>query len=103
MYSTIDFTGHFNSSRTITQLAIVEKSPKWTDEEIARLIHIIFRPILFIFGTAGNFLSFYMIQVSRNSIELFTKRQYLHRCKYELKGCFSICVSNKIHIYMTQN
>ena len=62
MYSTTDFTGHFNSSETITNLVIVEKSPKWTDVEIARLIHVIFRPILFIFGTAGNCLSFYIMR-----------------------------------------
>ena len=62
MYSTTDPSGHFNSSEIISQLVIVEKSPKWTDVEIARLIHIIFRPILFIFGTAGNCLSFYIMR-----------------------------------------
>ena len=62
MYSVTDSFGHFNSSGTIAQLAIVERSLKWTDVEIARLIHVIFRPILFIFGSAGNCLSFYIMR-----------------------------------------
>ena len=62
MYSLTDYTGNSNSSETGTQLAVVEKTVKWTDVEIARFIHVIFRPILFIFGTAGNCLSFYIMR-----------------------------------------
>ena len=56
-----------NSSNTTTESFIGEETSKWTNAEIARLIQIIFRPILIIVGTAGNCLSFYVM--SRTSLK----------------------------------
>ena len=47
---------------------------KWTDEEIARLMHLIFRPILIIVGTVGNGLTIYIMR--RTSLK------YLSTCFY---------------------
>ena len=37
---------------------------KWTNAEIARLIQIIFRPIMVIIGTIGNCLTIYIMRKS---------------------------------------
>ena len=47
---------------------------KWTDEEIARLMHLIFRPILIIVGTIGNCLTIFIMR--RTSLK------YLSTCFY---------------------
>ena len=39
-----------------------EDVPKWTEEEISNLIHLIYRLILIVFGTIGNMLSFYIMR-----------------------------------------
>ena len=64
-------TGHF----PITTEAIIggEKS----NEEIARLIQVIVRPILVVFGTAGNGLCFYIMR--RTSLK-------------DVSGCFYMAV-----------
>ena len=51
-----------NSTVKSQSFAIVEENFKWTSEEIARLIHIIVRPILIVAGTNGNCLSFYIMR-----------------------------------------
>ena len=51
-----------NSTVKSHSFAIVEEKFKWTSEEIARLIHIIVRPILIVAGTHGNCLSFYIMR-----------------------------------------
>ena len=51
-----------NSTVKSQSFAIVEEKFKWTSEEIARLIHIIIRPILIVIGTIGNCLSFYIMR-----------------------------------------
>ena len=51
-----------NSTVKSHSFAIVEEKSKWTSEEIARLIHIIIRPILIVIGTIGNCLSFYIMR-----------------------------------------
>ena len=51
-----------NSTIKSQSFAIVEDKFKWTSEEIARLIHIIIRPILIVIGTIGNCLSFYIMR-----------------------------------------
>ena len=51
-----------NSTVQSQSFAIVEEKFKWTSEEIARLIHIIVRPILIVIGTIGNCLSFYIMR-----------------------------------------
>ena len=40
------------------------ESRTWTDKEIARIIHLIVRPTLVVFGTTGNILSFYIMRRS---------------------------------------
>ena len=32
------------------------------DQEIARILHLVIRPVLFVFGTIGNSLSFYIMR-----------------------------------------
>ena len=51
-----------NSTVKSHSFPIVEEKSKWTSEEIARLIHIIIRPILIVIGTIGNCLSFYIMR-----------------------------------------
>ena len=58
--STLDFTGHYNSSE-MTELPN-EKTSQWFSEEITRLIQLITRPILIIFGSIGNSLTFYIMR-----------------------------------------
>ena len=47
-------SSYWNSSDNITQMTGLDWTPpdKWT--EIGRMIEIIFRPILILFGTIGN-------------------------------------------------
>ena len=50
------------SSNTATEPTSIEETFKWTNEEIARLIQVIFRPILIIVGTIGNGLTIYIMR-----------------------------------------
>ena len=60
--STADFTGHLNSSE-ITELPNdCKETSQWFSEEITRLIQLITRPILIIFGSIGNGLTFYIMR-----------------------------------------
>ena len=63
-YFATSSTAYFNSSETTANPINGEDQFKWTDAEIARLIHIIFRPILVIFGTVGNCLTFYIMRTT---------------------------------------
>ena len=40
------------------------ESTTWDNREIARIIHVIVRPTLVVFGTTGNILSFYIMRRS---------------------------------------
>ena len=51
-----------NSYNTTTEFTFVEEPFKWTNDEVARFIQIIFRPILVIFGTIGNGLIIYIMR-----------------------------------------
>ena len=42
--------------------AVGQEEFKWTSEEIARWIHMIFRPIYLVIGTIGNGLTFYIMR-----------------------------------------
>ena len=58
----------FNDSN-ISEINITEtddstESTTWDNKEIARIIHVIVRPILVVFGTIGNTLSFYIMRRS---------------------------------------
>ena len=61
-YSGNSLEGFVNSSNATTQSMSVRETFKWTDAEIARLIQIIFRPILVIVGTVGNCLTIYIMR-----------------------------------------
>ena len=62
-YSGTSFGEFSNSSKITTEATIVEEETfKWTNAEIARLIQIIFRPILIIAGTVGNGLTIYIMR-----------------------------------------
>ena len=56
-YSSTDFTGFFNLSNITTEETFI-----WNNAEIARLIQIIVRPILFVVGTFGNGLTVYVMR-----------------------------------------
>ena len=58
------YTRYSNSSEITTKPTVGEETFKWTDAEIARLIQIIFRPILVIFGTVGNGLTVYIMSMT---------------------------------------
>ena len=62
MHCTNDSAEYNYSSETVTQLTSGKASIKWTNEEIGRIIHIIVRPFLFIFGNIGNFLTVYIMR-----------------------------------------
>ena len=51
-----------NSSNITTESMSSEETTKWINEEITRLIQIIFRPILIIAGTVGNGLTVYIMK-----------------------------------------
>ena len=51
-----------NFLHSTSSSARVEENFKWTSEEIARWIHIIFRPLFIVIGTIGNCLSFYIMR-----------------------------------------
>ena len=61
-YSGTGFGEFANSSHTTIESTSVEESFKWTNAEIARLIQLIFRPILVIVGTIGNGLTIYIMR-----------------------------------------
>ena len=60
--STVDFTRYFNSSEMTTLSNDDKETSKWFNEEITRLIQLITRPILVIFGSIGNVLTFYIMR-----------------------------------------
>ena len=51
----------FNFSSNASEM---EESTRCTPKEIARFIHIIVRPILIVFGTIGNGLTFYIMRTT---------------------------------------
>ena len=61
-HSSTDFTEFLNVSHATIEPIVVEQSFKWTNEEIARMLQIIIRPILFLSGTVGNCLTFYVMK-----------------------------------------
>ena len=63
-YSGFGFGEFLNSSNINSEPTSVEESFKWTNAEIARLIQIIFRPILIIVGTIGNGLTIYIMRTT---------------------------------------
>ena len=56
-----DFSGSTEGFNVSTNVSETEGSTRWTPREIARFIHIIVRPILIVFGTIGNGLTFYIM------------------------------------------
>ena len=48
----------------VTETDDSTESTTWDNREIARIIHVIVRPILVAFGTIGNGLSFYIMRKS---------------------------------------
>ena len=56
-------SGITNTSFNTTNVYDVNGSThRWNTAEIARLIQLIVRPILVLFGTVGNILSFYIMR-----------------------------------------
>ena len=72
-YSRTGFGEFINSSNITTEYTPFEE-PFVEIPEIARLIHIIFRPILVIVGTIGNSLTIYIMRK--------TSLKYLSTCFY---------------------
>ena len=73
-YSRTGFGEFINSSNITTEYTPFEEPFEWTNAEIARLIQIIFRPILIIVGTIGNGLTIYIMRK--------TALKYLSTCFY---------------------
>ena len=48
----------------VTETDDSTESTTWDNREIARIIHVIVRPTLVVFGTIGNTLSFYIMRRS---------------------------------------
>ena len=61
-YTGVGFGEFLYSSYSTTESMSLEETFKWTHAEIARLIQIIFRPILVIVGTVGNGLTIYIMR-----------------------------------------
>ena len=61
-YSGTKFGGFLNSSINTTEPTSTGEPFKWTNVEIARLIQIIFRPILVIVGTIGNVVAIFIMR-----------------------------------------
>ena len=61
-FSSTEFFNFSNSTVKPNLHFVIDEKSKWTNAEIARLIHIIIRPILIVFGTIGNCLSFYIMR-----------------------------------------
>ena len=61
-YSGTGLDGFLNASNTTTEPTSVKEPFKWTGDEIARLIQIIFRPKFIIVGTIGNGLTIYIMR-----------------------------------------
>ena len=64
IFSATYYTRYLNSSEITTKPTVDKEIFKWTDAEIARLIQIIIRPILVVFGTAGNVLTVYIMRAT---------------------------------------
>ena len=64
IFSATYHTRLLNSSEITTNPTVGKETFKWTDAEIARLIQIIIRPILVIFGTMGNVLTVYIMRAT---------------------------------------
>ena len=61
--SSTGFTGSVSVLNNVsTEHMVAEEAVKWTSAEIARLIQIIYRPILIIGGTVGNCLTVYIMR-----------------------------------------
>ena len=80
--------GGFNSSFSLHNISDVSlfnvnvmetddstESTTWDNGEIARIIHVIVRPTLVVFGTIGNALSFYIMR--RSSLKHLSSCFYL--------------------------
>ena len=52
------------SEINVTEIDDSTESTTWDNKEIARIIHVIVRPTLIIFGTVGNIPSFYIMRRS---------------------------------------
>ena len=61
-HSSTDFTRHYNSADSTIEVMVGDATLKWTNEEIARLIQVIVRPILIVIGTIGNLLTIYIMR-----------------------------------------
>ena len=83
---TADFTGYFNSSEMPELSNDGKETSQWFSEEITRLIQLITRPILIIFGSIGNGLTFYIMR--RTSLKNVSSCFYMavlalaDTCKY---------------------
>ena len=88
-------TKYTNSSNTTTEAMSVEETFKWTDAEIARLIQIIFRPILIVAGTVGNGLTIFITR--KKSLKHLSTCFYMcllalaDSSKWTLFSCLTVC------------
>ena len=59
----------------VTEIDESIESTTWDNREIVRIIHVIVRPTLVVFGTIGNTLSFYIMR--RSSLQRLSTCFYM--------------------------
>ena len=92
-----------NSSFNSTKFSEVDNPFVWNSKEIARLINIIVRPILVVFGTIGNGLSFFIMR--RSSLKNLSTCFYMSILALtdtgELFNSFQKCQNKIVHRQIT--
>ena len=80
--SSTDSTGFINIFNNVsTQHMVSKETIKWTSAEVARIIQIIYRPILIIAGTVGNGLTIFIMRK--------TSLKHLSTCFYMVVLAFA--------------
>ena len=74
VHNSFNFSNVSAFNVNVTKTDESTESMTWDNREIARIIHVIVRPTLVVFGTIGNTLSFYIMR--RSSLK------YLSTCFY---------------------
>ena len=89
-FSSTELFNFANSTVKPTLHYFVEEKSKWTNAEIARLIHIIVRPLFIVIGTIGNCLSFYIMR--RTSLKDVSSCFYMSLLALADTGQFSLFI-----------
>ena len=76
--------------------SLIWKNP--TAEELVRLLHVVIRPILIVFGTIGNGLSFYIMR--QGSLKKMSTCFYLSILALaDTSKCYFLKIIHKINLF----